>query len=238
MLAACRKWAVHSYVNKFSALVLAINTLLLCSCGGGGGSGSASSSNQGASVGAAPSNVAGVWWAVNGSPAYALNVQQSGNLLQLGDEQAQIEGSNITMTSIGGFGTVNSSVDTMSLSWEFPGYGTVHTSYQQIEDVIASATSVTLPHNEAVNLNSLCVRSFTISDEEFVSIETSGPSNGDTWLFVVDENFNLVADADDPGTNYYAFVEQTLPAGTYYVLCTAWTDNLTIDLDITVAAGG
>ena len=236
MLAAYGFLAVHSHVNRIINGILALNTLLLCSCGGG--SGSSGGSGDSASVGAAPSDIAGVWWAVDGSPAYALNVQQSGNLLQLGDEQAQIEGSSITMTSIGGSGSVNSSADTMSLSWEFPGYGTVNTSYQQIEDVIASASTVSLPHYESVNLSTLCVRSFTITDEEFVSIETSGPSNGDTWLFVIDENFNLVADADDPGTNFYAFVEQTLPAGTYYVLCTAWTDNLTIDLDITVAAGG
>ena len=142
------------------------------------------------------------------------------------------------MTSIGGVGSLSDDGNQLTLTWEFPGYGTVETTYQRVSDVLSTATEAGVPSLQNVNLDNLCVRSFNLTDTEFVSIETDGPANGDTWMFVFNADGELVAEADDPGTNFYAFVESELQAGTYYVVVTSWTDSLNADLAITVGVGG
>ena len=217
------------------SLLLLICSFFITACGGGS---SGSSSAAAPEAVAAPASVGGVWWAVDAAPAYALDVDQVGSNLQLGSESAKINGRTITMTSINGSGTVSADGTQLELIWHFPGYGTVQTNYQRIDDVVAAASTANIPHHESLVLNgSMALRTFTLAETEQVFIETSGPAGGDTWMFLFDENMNLVAEADDPGLDFYATMDEMLDAGTYYIVITEWDDDLTCDLDISVGIG-
>ena len=219
-----------------SLLPILLWALALSGCGGGSSTGSSAAAAD--SVAAAPASIGGVWWAVDAAPAYALAIEQIGSNLQLGDESAKINGRQITMTSINGSGSVSADGTQLELTWHFPGYGTVQTQYHRVADVLAAASSATIPHHESLVLNgSMAVRSFTLTDSEQVFIETSGPADGDTWMFLFDEQMRLVAEADDPGLDFYATMDEMLSAGTYYIVITEWDDDLTCDLDISVGIG-
>ncbi|NRA40472.1 MAG: hypothetical protein HRU15_20175 [Planctomycetes bacterium] len=210
---------------------------MLCSCGGGGSSTAGASAGSGSQIESAPVVVSGVWWASNASPAYALDINQDGkNLILDNQETAQIIGSTIELISLEGDGSISSDGSALEITYHFQGYGTVHTEYQRLEDVCNSAHSVVLPSTENVSLHGgfhMC--SFAITESEYISFETSGPEDGDTWLFLFNENMELIMQTDDPGFNYYAFMDLELGAGTYYVAVSSWDDELDFVLDITTA---
>ncbi len=58
--------------------------------------------------------------------------------------------------------------------------------------------------------------SFTVSSSTYVSIETI--TDGDTVIYLYDENWNFLAADDDSGSGTGSLIEEYLDRGTYYVL--------------------
>ena len=71
-----------------------------------------------------------------------------------------------------------------------------------------------------------------------VTIETTGPSGGDTVIRLYDQYRNLIEEDDDDGTGYYSYISRTLSEGYYYVRVHEYgSDDTLYDYDIIIRGG-
>ena len=79
---------------------------------------------------------------------------------------------------------------------------------------------------------------FQVACRMMVTIETSGPSGGDTVIELYDSSYTLIERDDDGGVGYYSKIQRELPAGLYYVKVFEYGQNDEIyNYDVVITGG-